>query len=273
MQVDLNTNINPVQQSKLAEALSKLGGEEIAPKKLFGTKPSVTITNAPDMDLTKLVDRLNEESSDVKTNAAKRKMSGFFEIVIARARQMSEISQANMEHLSNAEKLSKQLEELDSDIKKNSELVNGKQNEISQLENSIKSLDKQIAAEKDASKRAELEQKRGALAETLETAKGELGALKEKGQALQTARKEVSQKIDSELKAIDNQSLLDIMAEELDVDLKDVANFMEDDKKERGEELEKYLDTHSPVRIIQDAIIRHDDRILEAIDKNRRLEV
>ena len=52
------------------------------------------------------------------------------------------------------------------------------------------------------------------------------------------------------------------------------STHVNDDKEaERSEEEEKYLDTHSTVRIIQDAIARHDTDMLDTIDGKRETKV
>ena len=49
----------------------------------------------------------------------------------------------------------------------------------------------------------------------------------------------------------------------------DVASIMMDEAAERGEEEEKYLDAHSPVQILQDALNAHYQEILDTIAAKR----
>lgn len=290
MNVDLNTNINSLQNTQnaeLASALSKLGVAQTAPKKLFGNAPSVVLTEA-EMDLNKLVDQLNGENSDVKTKAAKIKLSGAYETIIARAKETRDISEANMKHLNNAEELTGQLKPLEQNIEDTQKEINTKQKEIaslekdvSKLDKDIKNLDKRIALEKDPKKLMELAKQREALVNQragkeaeLKQANVDLGSLNTQLNTLKTKYSDTKKQISDELAAIDDENVIREMADALKMDATDVSNYLEDDKKERSEMLEQYMDTHTPWRIIQDAKLHNDEQILNmnTIDENRKIQ-
>lgn len=277
MAVDLNTDLNyaQVQQANLASALSKI---ESAPstsaqetrKTIFGNGPSVTVSHANGLDLSTIVDRLNAEGSDTNTTVAKHKIGNVFAILIARARESGLVSEANMTHFNNIEKWSQQLDKNATDLNNNQREINTIQKNIDKIENKIKVLDDAIENEKDPQKLEKLQQQRAAYDEQLSTLKSELENLNAMRVQLQNTKHDLEYKIDSSLAKIGDVALIRELVESLKIDASDVSNLMSEiDDKERGDDLEKYLDKHSPVRILQDAIAHHDEDLLNTIEEKR----
>ena len=80
---------------------------------------------------------------------------------------------------------------------------------------------------------------------------------------------QVGEKLNS---IVDIEDLLDEI-ERLSENVDDVLQVNQDLEKERGEEEEKFLDTHSTLRILQDAAARHDLDILDTIATKREEKV
>jgi chromosome segregation ATPase len=84
---------------------------------------------------------------------------------------------------------------------------------------------------------------------------------------------EAKAKIDETLSGVKDVSVIEALANALKIDASDVMHLIEDKNAERSDEQEKYLDAHSIVRIIQDAINNHDAEILDEIDKKTEKNV
>ena len=72
---------------------------------------------------------------------------------------------------------------------------------------------------------------------------------------------------------ITDVSVIRDLANALKIDVSDVKNFMTEEKAERSEEQEKYLDKHNPLRIMQDAVNNHDQEILDTIASKREEKI
>jgi len=102
----------------------------------------------------------------------------------------------------------------------------------------------------------------GAVKTTLTDAEGVLGA------AI-AAKAELKQKIQQTLADITDDSVIRDIADALKINVTDVASIMMDDAAERSEEEEKYLEAHSPVQILQEALTAHYQDILDTIAAKR----
>ena len=102
----------------------------------------------------------------------------------------------------------------------------------------------------------------GAVKATLTDAEGVLGA------AI-AAKAELKQKIQQTLAEITDDSVIRDIADALKINVTDVASIMMDDAAGRSEEEEKYLDAHSPVQILQNALNAHYQEILDTIAAKR----
>ena len=91
--------------------------------------------------------------------------------------------------------------------------------------------------------------------------------------AANAAKAELKQKIQQTLADITDDTILRDIADALKIGVADLASFITDDTAERGEEEEKYLDTHSPVQILQDALNDHYQEILDTIESKRETKV
>ncbi len=101
-------------------------------------------------------------------------------------------------------------------------------------------------------------------------------SLAEKQQALSnanTSKADLEKKINDKMNELTDVDVIRALAEALKMDASDVQNLTQDNKAERSEEQEKYLETHSPLRIIQDAIANHDQDILDTIASKREEKI
>lgn len=115
---------------------------------------------------------------------------------------------------------------------------------------------------------------------TLGNAQADLAAKKntlaEKTQTKQdaaTQKADLEQKIKDKMNEITDVSVIRDLANALKIDVSDVKNFMTEEKAERSEEQEKYLDKHNPLRIMQDAVNNHDQEILDTIASKREEKI
>ena len=83
------------------------------------------------------------------------------------------------------------------------------------------------------------------------------------------AKTELNQKIQDTLSKITDESIIRDIADALKINASDVKSFIADGKMERSEEEEKYLEEHSPVQILQDALSAHYQEILDTIAAKR----
>ena len=331
------TTVDPLQQANLQNVLTTL--ETQAPlSPLLNEKSNLTVSSAP-LNLDALVAKLNVETADTKETTAKMTLSSAFETVIAKAIESGNVSAKNMEILDAASGMSEQLDEvnakipqlekdvkqLEQDVAKKQNDVNVAQNNVNQLTNDLEqlkqqetrtnkdvqnrqaevdSLKKQIAAETDPAKRAQLEnqlavaegqltkakkaltdiqgkitgtqQSLTAAQATLATAQNDLAsaktALNNKKTELQTAKEQkaaLEQQLKDKMSELTDVDVIRALAEALKMDAADVQNLVQDNKAERSEEQEKYLDKHNPLRIMQDAVANYDQEILDTIASKR----
>ncbi len=176
--------------------------------------------------------------------------------------------------------------------------------QISLLQIEIDSLTAQIESEIDAQKQANLKKRLATQKQKLEKEKenlGKLDAQKEVKQtdlakaqakletakanladvnvtladaeavlaAAMTAKAGLKQKINQALSEISDESVIRDIADEMKMDVSDVAFLMSNDPGERSEEEEKYLETHNPVQILEDALSEHYQEILDTIAAKR----
>ncbi len=106
-----------------------------------------------------------------------------------------------------------------------------------------------------ASKKAELADKKA----TLETAKA--------------TKTDLEGKIKNKMNELTDVNVIRDLADALKLDVSDVMKLTEDNKAERSEEQEKYLDKHSPLRIMQDAVANHDQEMLDTIASKREEKI
>lgn len=280
MAVDMNTdlNISQIQQANLASALDKIQSKATtsavqSSETIFGNGPSVTVTHSSRLDWSTLIDQLNSETSETNAKVAKHKLSNVFATLIARARESGTVSQANLESLDQIDKWTSQLEDVNREIAQKKSQIDTYQRNIEGLQKQIARLDEKIAQETNPAKLETLQQQRDGLAGTLANTQTSLEQLQQKYKSLQKDRDAIENKINTGLALINDESLIRELVEALKLTASDVANFMSElDDKERGDDLEKYLESHNPVRIIQDAIAHHDEEILETIDEKRDIK-
>ncbi len=87
--------------------------------------------------------------------------------------------------------------------------------------------------------------------------------------AAMTAKAGLKQKINQALSEISDESVIRDIADKMKVDVSDVALLLANDQGERSEEEEKFLETHNPVKILEDALSEHYQEILDAIAAKR----
>ena len=137
MQVNNNSNVllSQVHIDQLQSTVEKLAtSSELAP--LLAGK-GVTITDAP-MDLEKLVAQLRDESDEAKATSNKDKLASIYGMVIARALENTNLSEANMAVLQKAQPYQNQLRDTN-------KLINGYEDENG---NHVSGLTEKIAGAK-----------------------------------------------------------------------------------------------------------------------------
>ena len=102
----------------------------------------------------------------------------------------------------------------------------------------------------------------GAVKATLTDAEGVLGVAN-------AAKAELNQKIQQALAEITDDSIIRDIANALKINVADVASFLTNVAAERGVEEENYLEAHSPVLILQNALNEHYQEILDTIAAKR----
>ena len=172
--------------------------------------------------------------------------------------------------------------------------VNSLTNDVTGLQNEVDSLKEQIAAEGSDVDTSILEARLSLAQDRLDAA---LTKLNEANEQLTVAREtlaasqaklsdaqaalaaangqkaQLEQNINDAINGITDENLARELADAMKLSAKDVTNLTEDNKAERSEEEEKYLDTHSPARIIQDAINNHDREMLDTIEERRETKI
>ena len=172
--------------------------------------------------------------------------------------------------------------------------VNSLTNNVTALQNEVDSLQEQIDAAGPGADTSMLEtrlsiaqDKLDAELKKLNDANDQLTAARDKltasqakldstKDALATANDQTANleyNINDAINGITDENLARELAEAMKLSAADVTNVTEDNKAERSEEEEKYLDTHSPARIIQDAINNHDREMLDTIEEKRETKI
>ena len=101
-------------------------------------------------------------------------------------------------------------------------------------------------------------------------------ALNDKKVELQTAKEQkatLEKQIKDKMGEISDANVVRQLSEALKMDAADVQNLTEDNSAERSEEQEKYLDKHSPLRIIQNAIANHEQDMLDTIASKKEEKI
>ena len=299
IKINPKVSTDAVQQANLLTTLNTLEAKtELRP--LLSRSANVTVSSAP-MDLNALVARLNMETADTNEAIAKNKLGSILATVIAHAKANTEVTSQNLELLDEAADTNKQIEKLDETIKKQTEQVEQYQNEVKvaeatvnkqqekvdALQQKVDSLTEEIKNETDPEKKAQMEeelrntkaelndetQKLTEAKQSLIIANAKLQGAKAALAASETKKTALKQHVDETLSQIKDENILRELRELLRIDVSDVSNLMEEQKAERSEEEEKYLDKHSTVRIIQDAISHHDQEFLDTIAEKREEKV
>ncbi len=167
-------------------------------------------------------------------------------------------------------------------------------NNVNELQNEVDSLQEQIAAAGEGADTSMLEARLSVAQDKLDAemtklneANDQLTAAREKltasqaklnaaKEALDTANAQkanLEQNINDAINGITDENLARELAEAMKLSAADVTNLTQDNKAERSEEEEKYLDNHSPARIIQDAINNHDRDLLDTIEEKRETKI
>ena len=295
IRINPNVSTDAVQQANLLTALNTLEPKtELSP--LLSRSANVTISNAP-MDLDTLVAKLNDETANSNEATAKKKLSSVLSTVIAYAKANADISESNIAALESAEQYSQELEKLDETIKvqssqvkqaeqsvkKAQENVDGYQRKVDEAQYKVNLLKEELETETDPTRAADLmkqleaaekklsaeQGKLGEAQQTLTDAKANLQKAKDALAASNAKKAELTEAVDTTLASIEDEELLRALKEVLKIDSSDVSNLMEEQKAERSEEEEQYLDKHSIVRLIHDAIANHDQEFLDTIDEKR----
>jgi len=218
--------------------------------------------------------------------------------------QISQLNNIVATDQQEVDQIQKQVESLTAELEKLQGQITESDAQVVILQMEIDSLTKQIENEVDAQKLTNLK-KRLADAQTkletekqdqndrldklentknelakaqtkLETAKGNLdaaiGTLAEAKNVLDAAnnaKAELSQKIQQTLAEITDETIIKDIADALKIDASDVTSINDNNKAERSEEEEKYLEEHSSVKIFQEALSAHYQDILDTIEANR----
>ena len=170
------------------------------------------------------------------------------------------------------------------------------QHTVDQLTEERTELENQISMETDPAKKAQLEAKRDVLDAKLADATAQLAAaqnalasaqgvlskaqtnLNNINSQLTTAKTELAnlqeqktnlkEQVKNKLKELQDVDVDRAVNEALKQDAKDGVK-LDTLEKDQEEDEERYLDTHSPLRIMQDAILKHDSEILDTINSKR----
>ena len=170
------------------------------------------------------------------------------------------------------------------------------QHTVDELTEERADLENQISMETDPAKKAQLEAKRDVLDAKLADATEQLAAaqnvlasaqgvlskaqtnLNNVNSRLTTAKNELvnlqeqknnlKEQVKNKLKELQDVDVDRAVNEALKQDAKDGVK-LDTLEKDQEEDEERYLDTHSPLRIMQDAILKHDSEILDTINSKR----
>ena len=170
------------------------------------------------------------------------------------------------------------------------------QHTVDQLTEERTDLENQISMETDPAKKAQLEAKRDVLDAKLADATAQLATaqnalasaqgvlskaqtnLNNVNSQLTTAKTELvnlqeqktnlKEQVKNKLKELQDVDVDRAVNEALKQDAKDGVK-LDTLEKDQEEDEERYLDTHSPLRIMQDAILKHDSEILDTINSKR----
>lgn len=295
IRINPNVSTDAVQQANLLTALNTLEAKtELTP--LLSRSANVTVSNAP-MDLDALVAKLNDETANSNEATAKKKLSSVLSTVIAYAKANADISESNIAALESAEQYSQELEKLDETIKvqssqvkqaeqsvkKAQENVDGYQRKVDEAQYKVNLLKEELETETDPTRAADLQkqleiaekklaagkQKLEAAQQTLTAAQTNLQNAKDALATSNAKKTELTTAVDTALDKVQDEGILRKLKEVLKNNVGDVNNLMEEQKAERSEEEEKYLDKHSIVRLFHDAIANHDQEFLDTIDEKR----
>ena len=107
----------------------------------------------------------------------------------------------------------------------------------------------------------------------LDAKKAELAEKKATLENAKATKADLEDKINKKMGELTDTNVIRALADALKIDASDVMKLTEDNKAERSEEQEKYLDKHSPLRIMQDAVANHDQEILDTIASKREEKI
>ena len=188
-------------------------------------------------------------------------------------------------------------------VNKAQEAVDKAQSDVDKVQNAVDKLteertdlENQISMETDPAKKAQLEAKRDVVDAKLADATAELATaqnalasaqgvlskaqtnLNNVNSQLTTAKTELAnlqeqktnlkEQVKNKLKELQDVDVDRAVNEALKQDAKDGVK-LDTLEKDQEEDEERYLDTHSPLRIMQDAILKHDSEILDTINSKR----
>jgi len=153
-----------------------------------------------------------------------------------------------------------------------------KTDQLTQYHQLLEDVDTRIdaAKEKLGEGQQSLTEAQNALSEaqtTLDNAKTTLASKKAELQTAIASKDDLTSQITDKLSNLVNLGRLFAEIDKMADDADDVNEVNQDLVKERGEDEEKYLDEHDPLRIIQNAVARHDLDILDTIATKREEKV
>ncbi len=162
--------------------------------------------------------------------------------------------------------------ETDPDVKENLEQqLNITENKLTKTQKQQANLQKQLNT--NATKLQAAQTALEASQATLATAQANLDNANATLDQLNGQQADLSETIQDALDGIQDENILRELNDLLKIDAGDVSHLVEEQKAERSEEEEKYLDTHNPVRVLQDAISHHDQEMLDTIAEKREEKV
>lgn len=237
------------------------------------------------VDLEALAGKLGIEASDARDKSMKTTLASVFTIVISLAEETMNVSEGNMAQLKIAKQLSDELAAIDAELNElmNSQVkidngIEAKKKRVKKLQMELEQYEKELQQEgadieainqKIANAQAQLSATEAEIA----ALQAQLSDVKSQISSLNEAKSSLESRLNQALSSIKDVNVLTALANALKIDAADLIKTIDDVKAVRGKEEEKWLDENSPVRIIQDAINRHDLEMLDDISSNKKEKV
>jgi len=265
----IHGNVSTENVNAIAEAVAQAKYSKAETPVLKGQ--AVNLIDAP-VDLEALAAKLGVEVNDARANVARSTLGSEFARIIANSERNIKTTGENMKVLSEAKTLNEQLKQTEKNIEDKSKEILQLQQEINETKAELNALQTQsaalaasIATTTDPEAKTKLKAQKTLVDAQINDAVVVLGA-KQASQstaklellALQDQKTAKAQEVKSKLSELKDTEIIEELNEALRNDAKNKidADFL---KQGRYEELEKWLEKHSPYNVIQQSLIAIDE--------------